>query len=79
MDAYIKDNEKVPVTMQLMYTESLDLNTIMKGIATTFHTNTHFKADESQYLLTDLGFENITFSYTLRAMRRLKWTNQKVY
>lgn len=35
--------------MQLMYTESLDLNTIMKGIATTFHTNTHFKAEKAVF------------------------------
>ena len=79
VDAYIKDNEKVPVTMQLMYTESLDLNTIMKGIATTFHTNTHFKADESQYLLTDLGFENITFSYTLMSYEKAEVDQTKRY
>lgn len=32
-------------------------------MATEFHTNTGFDADESQYVLTDLGFENVTFQY----------------
>ena len=51
--------------LKLKYTESLDLNTVLKGIATKFHTNTGFNAKEGQYLLTDLGFENVTFKYEL--------------
>lgn len=36
---------------------------LLTGLATKFHTNTGFDADKSQYLLTDLGFENVTFEF----------------
>lgn len=54
---------KLPVNLKLKYTESLDLKPLLTGLATKFHTNTGFDADESQYLLTDLGFENVTFEF----------------
>lgn len=54
---------KLPVNLKLKYTESLDLKPLLTGLATKFHTNTGFDADKSQYLLTDLGFENVTFEF----------------
>jgi hypothetical protein len=70
-DMYKKAETKVndylaslPVNLKFLYTaDPLDLEPLLTGLATEFHTNTGFDADESQYVLTDLGFENVTFQY----------------
>ena len=64
-DMYKKAETKVndylaslPVNLKFLYTaDPLDLEPLLTGLATEFHTNTGFDADESQYVLTDLGFE----------------------
>lgn len=61
--------KKLPVALKLMYTESLDLNTVLTGLATKFHTNTGFNSKAGQYLLTDLGFEHVTFEYVAESYK----------
>ena len=65
-DAYVADEGNVPVHLDVLFQEGIDLKPLIEGYANTAYTNTNVDLTFQQKALTDFGFEP-TYTYTVES------------
>ncbi len=62
--------DQVPVLLEVPFAGTTELSKLVETFAVKFHTNTAYDSPVSQYLLSSLGFDAVTYKYSVESYKK---------